>query len=224
MPRIARVVVPRHPHHIVQRGNRRQKVFFSDLDKEEYLKILKEHCQKFGVQIWSYCLMDNHVHFIAVPEEEGRLSLAFGHAHWRYTKMINRREKWRGYLWQGRFSSYVLDENYLYAAVRYVENNPVEAGLVARAEDYRWSSARARILNIKDELLSDFFLTTEIANWSEFLQSAYEEDPDKKLINVHLNTGRPLAAPEYIDWLQFRTGVKLSKSKPGPKPRVGTVN
>ena len=106
MARIARVVVPNLPHHIVQRGNRRQRVFFAEIDYEAYLSLAAEWCGKFGVEIWAYCLMPNHVHLIAVPSTEESLGKAIGEVHRRYTRMINFRKKWRGYLWQGRFASY----------------------------------------------------------------------------------------------------------------------
>lgn len=208
------------PHHVVQRGNRRQQVFFSDHDRKAYLKILKEQCLRFGVSIWSYCLMDNHVHFVAIPQSAEALSWAFGQAHRHYTRMINFREGWRGYLWQGRFSSYLLDENYLYAVVRYIENNPVEAGLVTNAWDYPWSSAPARVMKSVDPLLDDFFLTSEILDWKEFLSSKYEEDPSDKLFDSHLNTGRPLADPGFIHWLEERSGVRLVKGRPGRKVQI----
>ena len=220
MARISRVVAPGIPHHVVQRGNRRQKVFFSDDDKTAYLRILKDQCRRFGVSIWAYCLMDNHVHFVAMPQDREGLAHTFGQTHRHYTRMINFREGWRGYLWQGRFSSYVLDENYLYAAVRYVENNPVHAGLVSKAEDYPWSSARTRVLELKDDLLADYFLLKEISNLSDFLKSGDEEDPDGKLFERRLNTGRPLVAPEFLDKLEQITGKILNKSKPGPKPKI----
>lgn len=208
----------------VSRTDPYYKFLFSDKDRSRYLKILKEQCLRFGVSIWSYCLMDNHVHFIAVPDVQESLALCFGQTHRHYTRMINFREGWRGYLWQGRFSSYMLDENYLYAAVRYVENNPVDAGLVSKAEDYPWSSAPARVYKQKDDLLSDYFLTKDIANWSEFLRSKYEEDPADALLDVHANTGRPLAEPGFIQWLEEHTGAKLTKGKPGPKAKEKAMN
>jgi putative transposase len=211
MARISRVVAPNMPHHVVQRGNRRQKAFFNDHDKAAYLNILKEQARRFGVSIWAYCLMDNHVHFVAVPQDQESLANTFGQTHRHYTRMVNFREGWRGYLWQGRFSSYVLDENYLYAVVRYIENNPVRAGLVLKAEDYLWSSARARALRLKDDLLTDYFLVNEIPDWSEFLRSADEEDPDGKLLESRLNTGRPLTAPEALETLERITGRMLKK-------------
>ena len=107
---------------------------------------MAEWCDRYRVQVWAYCLMPNHVHLIAVPASSDGLRGAIGEAHRRYTTVINRREGWRGHLWQGRFASYVMDDRYTLAAARYVELNPVRAGLVARAEDYPCSSARAHLL------------------------------------------------------------------------------
>ena len=86
MPRIARIVAPGYPHHIVQRGNRRLDVFFSDEDHLAYIEFLKKACQKYGVQIWAYCLMTNHAHFIAVPKKADSLAKCFSDAHVRYTE------------------------------------------------------------------------------------------------------------------------------------------
>ena len=119
MARIARVVVPEVPHHVVQRGNRRQDVFFKSEDRSEYLKILKKQSVKYGFKIWAYCLMRNHVHLIVVPQDVDSFGKGIGEAHKEYTRMINFREGWRGYLWEGRFKSHPLDEQYLYSAVRY---------------------------------------------------------------------------------------------------------
>ena len=118
--------------------------------------------------------MSNHVHLIAVPEGESGLAKAIGETHKRYTRKVNFREGWRGYLWEGRFKSFVLDEKYVYAAVRYVERNPVRVKIVQRAEDYRWSSALAHVQRRKDPLLSDFYLMEEIEDWSEYLREEEE--------------------------------------------------
>ena len=120
MARLARVINPGFPHHVIQRGNRRQNVFFSDEDREAYLQILKEQSEKYGVKYWAYCLMDNHVHLVAVPMEKDSLARAIGETHRKYTRMINFRENWRGYLWQGRFRSFPVDTVYLYNLVRYL--------------------------------------------------------------------------------------------------------
>jgi putative transposase len=108
MSRLARIVVPDYPHHIIQRGNRRQQTFFCDEDYEAYISLMAEWCGHLGVEIWFYCLMPNHVHLIAAPKSEDGLRRAIGEAHRRYTRRINYREDWRGHLWQGRFSSYVM--------------------------------------------------------------------------------------------------------------------
>ena len=142
MARIARIVVPGMPHHVVQRGVRRMDVFFSDDDRYAYLDLLAEQGRRFGVRYLAWCLMANHVHLIAIPEQESSLARGIGEAHRRYTRRINFQQGWRGYLFQGRFHSFPLDGNYLLAAMRYVLRNPVRAGLVNRPWDYPWSAAR----------------------------------------------------------------------------------
>jgi len=216
MVRIARIVIPNYPHHIIQRGNRSQNVFFGDKDKKLYVEVLYKHAVHSGVTFWAYCLMDNHVHLIAVPRSEDSFAKGIGEAHRNYTRMINFREGWRGYLWQGRFISYPLDEKYLYAAVRYVERNPVRAGLVKRAEDYPWSSARAHVLNKKDILLADNFMLSQIKDWSSYLAED-ERDIDGDLFRKHAHTGRPLGDEKFITKLEKITGRILKKSKPGRK-------
>ncbi len=217
MSRRARVVVPGLPHHVTQRGNRKLPTFFTDEDKREYLRILKDQTLRYGVKIWAYSLMENHVHFLAIPESTDSLSKAFGQTHWHYTRRINFREDWKGYLWQGRFSSYVVDESHLYAVVRYIENNPVKAGIVQRAEDYPWSSARAHLYRINDPLLSHFYLLDNITAWSEYLRSC-ESEKEGIMLDSHIRTGRPLGSQEFVLRLENLTRRVLRKLKPGPKP------
>ena len=154
MPRKHRIVVPEKPHHVIQRGNRRQQVFFYPGDKILYLKLLKEQVDKHNVEVWAYCLMDNHVHMILVPKTKEGLAKAVAETNRRFTCQINARYGWRGYLWQGRFISFVMDEIYLVRTLRYVENNPVRAGMVERAWDYLWSSARHHVKGVEDAVLS----------------------------------------------------------------------
>jgi len=99
MARIARVVAPEFPHHIIQRGNRRQKVFFNEDDYDEYLALLKSYSHRFMVDVLAYCLMSNYVHLIVTPHKDGSLARTIGETHRNYTRFINFREKWRGYLW-----------------------------------------------------------------------------------------------------------------------------
>ena len=219
MARLARVVVPGIPHHITQRGNRRQAVFFSDNDKTKYINFLKEEASKNKVLIWAWCLMNNHVHFVVVPSTEESLSKTFGDTHKRYTRMINFREKWRGYLWQGRFSSFPMDESYLLSAVRYVERNPVEAGVVSKAEDYPWSSAKAHVYRTSDPLLSASFLDECIQDWSKYL--CIFEEKQTKQFNRHSKTGRPLGESGFLRKLEQLAGRVFQKAKPGPKRHAG---
>ena len=145
MARIGCFVVPGLPHHVTQRGNRRERVFFGDEDYELYRDLLSSQCRKQGVAVWAYCLMPNHVHLILVPDREEALGRALGETHRRYSSVVNARLRATGHLFQSRFGSAVMDEEHLMAAARYVASNPVRARLVARAEDWRWSSARAHM-------------------------------------------------------------------------------
>jgi putative transposase len=170
MPRTVRIVLPELPHHITQRGNRRQPVFFKEGDYQLYLRLMTEECRKSGVRIWAYCLMPNHVHLLAVPETETALTAAIGEGHRRYTWLINRREGWTGHLWQGRYGSEPLaDDAALFTVVRYIERNPVEAGLVARPQDWPCSSARAHLGGPVDPLLDDAELRAMVPDWAAFL-------------------------------------------------------
>jgi putative transposase len=219
MARIARVVVPGVPHHVTQRGNRRQQVFFCEDDYQSYLELMSEWCRKRGVKIWAYCLIPNHVHLIAVPKTEISLARAIGEAHRRYTRMINFRENWRGYLWQGRFASFPLDEKYLVAAVRYIELNPVRAGLAKEATDYRWSSARAHIEGADDMLVKSAPLLKIVGeDWSRFLSEEVEEK-EIAALRRHERTGRPLGGEKFIKRLEKKLGRVLKREKPGPKRR-----
>ena len=141
MPRTARRVLPNIPHHVTQRGNRRQPTFFSDADYALYLRLLRRACSQAGTAVWAWCLMPNHLQLVLVPAHEDGLRAALAPAHRRYTWEINRREGWRGYLWQGRFASFPMDEAHVHACLRYVELNPVRARLVDRPEAWRRQSA-----------------------------------------------------------------------------------
>ena len=205
------------PHHVTQRGNRRQQTFFNDGDYAAYLELMVEWCNKEGVDIWAYSCMPNHTHIIAVPSSEEALRRAIGEAHRRYTRRINFREKWRGYLWQGRFASFVMDEAYLLAAARYVELNPVRAGLVARPEDWRWSSTRAHLCGRDDSLVKVEPLLAMIPNWRAFLDSACPEGEIDE-IRKHARTGRPLGDEAFLDRLEGILG-RVVKPKKGGRPK-----
>ena len=217
MARLSRIVVPGYPHHVTQRGVRSMDVFYSEADRREYLGMLGEEIARHGVSILTWCLMTNHVHFVAVPHRETSLARAFGAAHRRYTRMKNFALGVRGYLFQGRFGSCVLDENHLLAAARYVELNPVRAGLVTVPWEYPWSSARFHVGTAEyDSLVTDRTLIGLVSDWEGFLRSA-EDNPLRKLRQA-TRTGRPAGDGAFVATVEKLTGRDLSKGRAG-RPR-----
>jgi putative transposase len=214
---MARVVAAGVPHHVTQRGNRRQKVFFDDGDYAAYRDLLAESCRAADVAVWAYCLMPNHVHLILVPSDRDGLRAALGEAHRRYTRMVNFRKGWRGYLWQGRFASFPMDEDYLYACARYVELNPVRAGLAARAQDWRWSSARAHLTGKDDGLVKAAPLRKRVKDWRAFLGEGLD-DAARDALRASERTGRPLGSQGFVRQLEKQLKRTLRRRKPGPRP------
>jgi REP-associated tyrosine transposase len=219
MARLARVVAPGIPHHVTQRGNRRQTVFFGDDDYAAYRALLAEGCQAAGVAVWAYCLMPNHVHLILTPSDADGLRAALGETHRRYTRHVNQREGWRGYLWQGRFASSPMDEAHLLACARYVELNPVRAQLARRARDWRWSSARAHLAGKDDALVRVRPLLALAPDWPGFLAAGLSRE-DHAAIRAGERTGRPLGSPRFVARLEKRLARPLARRKPGPKPKA----
>jgi putative transposase len=197
MARIGRFVVPDLPHHVTQRGNRRERVFFGDDDYALYRDLLHEACAREGVAVWSYCLMPNHVHLILTPSTPEGLGRALGKAHRRYSAFINARMRVTGHLFQARFASVVMDETHLMAAARYVALNPVRARLVARAQDWRWSSARAHLAGRDDELVTVEPLLERCAGRFADLLDHEPEPATAAALRAAETIGRPLGSPEF---------------------------
>jgi putative transposase len=190
-------------------------VFFSDGDRAEYVKQLSQQGRRFGVEYIAWCLMTNHVHLIAVPEEEKSLALGVGEAHRRYTRYVNFREGWRGYLFQGRFHSFPLEGSYLLGAVRYVLRNPVRAGLVKKPWDYRWSSAKWFVGKRKgDPLAVPSDMLADITDRRSFL---LQEEDSLAEFRQHARTGRPLGDEPFLIHLEELTGRALRPRRRGPK-------
>jgi putative transposase len=215
MARMARIVAPGAPHHVTQRGNRRQQTFFSDADYLRYLQLAAEWCAKAEVECWGYCLMPNHVHLILTPKSEAALRAALAPLHQRYTREINKRERWSGYLWQGRFASYPMDEDYFVQASRYVGLNPVRAGLVARAEDWPWSSVRAHLGGRDDALARAEPLRLRVrTDMPRFFEADVGAEATKKLRRAAA-TGRPLGGAAWLKALEKSTGRTLLTPRRG---------
>ena len=201
MARLPRWVVPGIPHHIIQRGNHKETVFFSEDDKRLFLDILDFNRRKRGIEIWAYCLMENHYHIIGVPPAAHSLSKCIGETNRKYTTIINKTKEWTGTLWQGRFSSYPMDEAHTFKAVRYVEQNPVRAKLVQCAEHYKWSSAGPHVFGTPGPLLSEFYLLREIKDWRAYLEYLTPDD-DVELFSKEAKANRPLGDREFINKLK----------------------
>lgn len=218
MARMPRLVVPGLPHHVTQRGNRRMQTFFSNDDYRTYLALMAEGKEDAGIAVWAYCLMPNHVHLVVVPERKDSLAQLFRTVHRRYTRHINLREDWRGHLWQERFHSFVMDEHYLLAAVRYTELNPVRARLCARPEDWPWSSARAHLARKNDTVVTVGPMLQRVTSWGQYL--ATDEQGEASKIRHYASTGRPAGEASFVEQLEGLTGRALQKRKPGPSRAI----
>lgn len=216
MPRLARLVIPGYPHHVTQRGCRRQQTFFCDADYRLYIRLLGDLKKRNDVRIWAYCLMPNHVHLITVPSREDSLAKMIGITHHKYARVVNRKYDWRGHLWQERFHSCVMDESHVFAALRYVELNPVRAGLCEDPADWQWSSARAHLSGSPDRILSAGPIHELIGDWHQYLHSDYDSIPNDVLRNK-TNSGRPAGDEGFVTNLETMTGLRLRPKKPGPK-------
>jgi putative transposase len=206
------------PHHVTQRGNRQADVFIDAEDRRKYLSSLDNFTRKYGLEVLAYCLMTNHVHLVVVPVAANSLGNSLRDTHTIYAAHMNRKEGFTGHLWQGRFFSCVLDDTHLWTAVRYVERNPLRAGMVARAEDYPWSSAGPHCGLRNDPILSRNFPPAGfIADWREWL--ADQDDAEVKVIRQNTHTGRPCGGKTFIEKLENMLGRVLSPAKRGPKRR-----
>jgi putative transposase len=209
MPRTARFVLPEVPHHVTQRGNRRQPTFLEASDYNLYRDLLAEACQKHGVAIWAYCLMPNHVHLIAVPESAEALGRALARAHRRYTTWINRRQGWRGFLWQGRFGSFPMDDLHLRAAVGYILLNPVRAGLAPSVGAWPYSSWAAHSAGSPDALVDPASLARAVGSVDRLLELRLGVE-QLESFRRHTTSGRPMGPPTFLRRVELATGRCLT--------------
>ncbi len=226
MPRVARIVIPNCPHHVTQRGNNRQDVFFVDDDRASYLGLLREEGERFGLGVQGYCLMSNHIHLIVTPGSEAALAKALGRTHYRYAQYINRLHGRSGHLWQNRFYSCALDDDHYWRAMAYVEQNPVRAHMVRRPWRYPWSSALAHCGQGPDRsgLL-------DLAAWGNSLaaggwqQTLAELLPRETVSALRLSThrGRPLGSDGFLSKIESLLGRRL-RPLPVGRPRKKEIN
>ena len=197
MPRQARLTLPGMAHHITQRGNYRKNVFHKDEDYSCYCHWMNKYSSNYGLDILAFCLMTNHVHFIVVPQEKGSLARTFNIVHMRYAQYHNKRAKVKGHLWQGRFYSSVLDDQYLYRALRYVERNPVRAQMVKKVWAYPWSSARWHMgLDSESKIFIKSTTIVDEKEWGEYLTE--EDEGFNKEIRLKTQRGSAIGARVFI--------------------------
>lgn len=219
MARLPRIVLPGIPHHVTQRGNRRERIFFNGGDYALYRDLLAESCKLNGVEAWSWRLMPNHVHLILVPSTEASLARAIGEAHRRYTGFINARNRQTGHLFQGRYGSVAMDEAHLVMAARYVAMNPVKAGLVARPGEWPWSSVRAHLAGTDDELVRVRPLLDRVGDFASFLDRG---EPGEYMTDLDQGQtiGRPLMSIAALQQLEKDLGRVILPATRGRKPQL----
>ena len=220
MARQARIVIENTPHHITQRGNRGEHIFFEKSDYQTYIEILNEQCVRFHVSLYSYCLLPNQIHLIVIPKKANLLSRAIGETHRRYTNHINLRKNWRGHLFQDRFFSYAMDDQYTLRAIRYIETLPVTLKLTPYPEKYLWSSAKSRIkIHNKDTLIKSLTTFDAIHDWENYLSRPMDKD-EMNQIQRHLQTGRPRGSHIFLDNVEQKIGRSVRPQKRGRKPKT----
>lgn len=232
MPRTARIVIPGLAHHVTQRGNNRQDVFFVHDDRAAYLTFLARECQRYRVAILGYCLMTNHTHLLLMPTTAESLARAVGRTHWLYAQYLNRMHRRSGHVWQNRFYSAPIDDENVLLGLRYIERNPLRARMARNAAKYLWSSAAvhcdgraatASAARIDPRAFLDLRWWREASrgvNWTEELVEPIE-DRELSRIRRATHTGRPLASDHWLAKLESKLGRRL-RARPVGRPKGST--
>jgi putative transposase len=220
MARISRLIVPGLPHHVTQRGNRRERVFHEEGDYALYRDLLAVSCAANGVSCWAYCLMPNHVHLVLTPVTPDGLSRAVGEAHRRYSGFVNARARVTGHVFQGRFASAAMDDAHWLNAVRYLAFNPVRAKLCERPEDWPWSSARAHLAGRDDNLVNVRPLLDGGANPRDLFTMSRDESAALFDLETKSMIGRPMGGEAFLTDVEARLGRTVRRAKPGRKRRA----
>jgi putative transposase len=207
--------MPGAAHHVTQRGNYRQEVFFTPEDRRVYLRYLRQSAAQNGLEIAAYCLMTNHVHLIAVPAHDLSLSRALGRTHLMYAQYVHRLHGRVGNLWQSRFYSNPMDDAHAWNAMAYVELNPVRAGMVRNPWDYPWSSATAHSGKGADAAgllsLDDWRAEVTPKHWRETLSAFAAQTGHHELLRTACRTGRPLGDATFLSKLETHLGHRLPR-------------
>ncbi len=218
MPRRNRCILPEVPCHVTQRGVDRRETFSEDADRETYLGLLRKNLDEAGVRVLAWCLMTNHVHLVALPEREDSLAVLLRRVHGRYAQYYNARSGRNGHLWQNRYFACSLGPSHLWAALEYVERNPVRAGLVKDAGDYVWSSAAAHLsgrdgFGIVD--LEWWRREYDGLDWGIILGGS--ESAECAPLRRCTYAGRPYGDEEFVAAISERFGRRWMRGRPGKR-------
>ena len=220
MPRKARILVPNCPHHIVQRGHNRNVVFLGDQDYQYYLENLREWKKELGIKLYAWCLMSNHIHIVAEPGKDAMtLSTLMKMVNGRQAAYINKLEGRSGSIWEGRYkASPIQRDSYLLSCCRYVELNPVRAGMVARAEEYPWSSCQERFLIDGRAMLDKDPVYVGLATTDHERLRRYQEllgegvsMTEKRFIDESVNRNQLTGNHRFIDEIEHRIGLRVER-------------
>ena len=224
VPRGPRVVVVGAPHHVVQRGNNRQKTFFCDGDCRDYLQLIRKIAERNRMRLLGYCLMPNHVHLIVIPDLLTSLSRGVGQTHNLYSRRLNHRLGRTGHLWERRFYSAPMDRYHLIAGLLYVDMNPVRASLTGEPSEFEWSSAAAHVTGRDPTGLLDMDAWKDLNPLGDWADALVGSDPDTALaarIREATYSGRPLGSDAFLDHLERETGLQTRRKKRGRPKREG---
>ena len=225
MPRRTRMYLPGYPYHIVQRGNNRQACFKHATDYQVYLDLWQQCSSRYDVAVHAYCLMTNHIHFLATPSDANGLSNTMKVVGSRFAAYINRTYNRTGTLWEGRHrSSLVQTSRYLLCCYRYIELNPVRALMVKQPEDYPWSSYQFNAwgtggwLTQHDEYLNLGISQSARCTAYRALLATPVPDRDLSFIRVAAHYNQPVAVKRFCAQLEQKYGMKFGYMKRG-RPR-----
>lgn len=230
LPRVARVVLPEHPHHVIQRGHNRASVFVEPADFKFYLDTLAEWKETLGCKVYAFCLMTNHVHLVIDPGASAEsLGLLMKRVAGRYTRYINRIERRSGTVWNGRYKSSPIETDpYLMACCRYVELNPVRAGLVAAPQDYRWSSYSHKIGRSRVTWLDEDPCYASLGAQPSERESRYRDwvtstvpEGECQLIRLAVQRGQLSGSLRFHAEIERRLGHRIESRGPG-RPERGS--
>ncbi|MBU1852945.1 MAG: transposase [Candidatus Omnitrophica bacterium] len=221
MSRIARLVAVNYPHHVVQRGNNKQAVFFDDDDRVVYLELLRKYSSRCNCEVCVYCLMKNHIHSIITPFLDNSLSKMMQKISLIFTQYSNKKYKKTGRLWECRYYSSIIEkEEYLWAVSRYIERNPVRAKLVSKPYEYRWSTANNSIIKDRYSFIKQIWHNRgEREAYENFLNMPDNRNDVKKIEKATFK-GVPIGTEKFINEITGELGVIINQ-RPVGRPKIG---